>query len=102
MAIFLKSASLNQNNEKNRNDNLGIPKKKNPEAPQNRANNSPNKFEGPETPAVGPFRPRQKPYQCNNCGSWGHSWWGCSILGNLSWRGLNGVEHPSHTPTQNP
>ena len=57
LAVILKSESLNQNNGKGRNGNLGTPKKKNPRVPQNSANNSPNKFQEPETSAVVPFRP---------------------------------------------
>ena len=46
LVVILKSASLNQNNRKNRNGNLGTPKKKNPRVPQNSVNNSQNKFQG--------------------------------------------------------
>ena len=58
LAVILKSASLNQNNRKNRNGNPGTPK--NSGVPPNSMNNSPNKSQGPETSTAGPFRPGQK------------------------------------------
>ena len=44
LTVILKSASLNQNNRKSRNGNLGAPKKKNPGVLQNSMNSSLNKF----------------------------------------------------------
>ena len=51
---------------------------------------------------MGPSRAGQKAFQCKNCSSWGHIWWGCLTLGNLDWRGLNWAEHPPDAPTQTP
>ena len=55
---------------------------------------SPYKGQGPTTPVAGPFRNGQKPYQCYNCGGWGHSYRQCPSQGGIDWRSLSGAELP--------
>ena len=38
---------------------------------------SPYKGQRPTTSAAGPFKNGQNPYQCYNCGGWGHSYRQC-------------------------
>ena len=42
---------------------------------------SPYKGKGPGTSAAGPFKQGQKPFQCYNCGGWGHSYLQCPSPG---------------------
>ena len=44
---------------------------------KNRKPASPYKGQGPTTLVAGPFKNGQKPYQCYNCGGWGHSYRQC-------------------------
>ena len=55
---------------------------------------SPYKGQGPTTSAAGPFKNGQKPYQCYNCGGWGHSYRQCPSQGGIYWRSLSGAEPP--------
>ena len=55
---------------------------------------SPYKGQGPTTSAAGPFKNGQKPYQCYNCGGWGHSYRQCSSQGGIDWRSLSRAELP--------
>ena len=42
---------------------------------------SPYKGQGPTTSVAGQFKSGQKPYQCVNCGGWGHSYRQCPSQG---------------------
>ena len=55
---------------------------------------SPYKGQGPTTSAAGPFKNGQKPYQCYNCGGWGHSYRQCPSQGGIDWMSLSGAELP--------
>ena len=55
---------------------------------------SPYKGQGPTTSAAGPFKNGQKPYQCYNCGGWGHSYRQYQSLGDINWRSLSEAELP--------
>ena len=53
---------------------------------------SPYKGKGPGTSAAGPFKQGQKPFQCYNCGGWGHNYHQCLSPGGLEWRALSVAE----------
>ena len=55
---------------------------------------SPYKGQGPTTSVAGPFKNGQKPYQCYNCGGWGHSYRQCPSQGGIDWRSLSRAELP--------
>ena len=55
---------------------------------------SPYKGQGPTTSAAGSFKNKQKPYQCYNCGGWGHSYRQCLSQEGIDWRSLSGAELP--------
>ena len=55
---------------------------------------NPYKGQGPTTSVAGSFRNGQKPYQCYNCGGWGHSYRQCPSQGGIDWRSLSGAELP--------
>ena len=44
---------------------------------------SPHKGQGLTKSAGGPFKNGQKPYQCYNCGGWGHSYRECLSQGGI-------------------
>ena len=52
------------------------------------------KGQGPTTSVAGPFKSGQKPYQCYNCGGWGHSYRQCLSQGGIDWRSLSRAELP--------
>ena len=52
------------------------------------------KGKGPGTSAAGLFKQGQKPFQCYNCGGWGHSYLQCPSPGGLEWRALRRAEAP--------
>ena len=53
-------------------------------------NSSPRKGKGPAISAAGPFKPGQKPFQCYQCGGWGHGFRECPTLRGLDWMGFSG------------
>ena len=55
---------------------------------------SPYKGQGPTTSAARPFKNGQKPYQCYNCGGWGHNYRQCPSQGGIDWRSLSRAELP--------
>ena len=50
------------------------------------------KGQGSTSSAAGPFKNGQKPYQCYNCGGWGHSNRQCPIQGGIDWKSLSRAE----------
>ena len=55
---------------------------------------SPYKGQGPTTLVAGPFKNGQNPYQCYNCGGWGHSYRQCPSQGGINWRSLSRAKLP--------
>ena len=79
------------------------PKKERKETPSN--SNSPkmksprkedprNMSKGPATTSAGPFKPNQKPFQCDKCQGWGHGWRECATKGNMDWARIYGESNP--------
>ena len=52
------------------------------------------KGQGLATTSAGPFKPRQKLFQCYHCGGWGHIYKQCPSQGGIDWRTLNEAEVP--------
>ena len=55
---------------------------------------SPYKGQGPTTSVAGSFKNGQKPYQCYNCGGWGHSYRQYLSQGGINWRSLSRAKLP--------
>ena len=50
---------------------------------------TPKKMRGPATSAAGPFNKGKKPFQCWQCGGWGHTSRKCPSQGNFNWKEQN-------------